>query len=108
MNAKHASAKHSIGFTESKTLNKLLSKARANVILQSESGDQFVLAKVSSAQSFYVGESDDFEEEIKATRANKKLMRFLDKRGEEAKKGKLIPVPEVEKKLGLKKRNGRK
>ena len=94
---------------ESKVLNDLLNKARrANVILRSESGDQFVLAKVSSAQSFYVGESDDFEEEIKATRANKKLMKFLDKRGEEAKKGKLIPMAEVEKRLGLKKRNGRK
>ena len=93
---------------ESKTLNDLLNKARrANVILRSESGEQFVLAKVSSAQSFYVGESDDFEEEIKATRANKKLMKFLDKRGGEAKKGKLIPMAEVEKRLGLKKRNGR-
>src|SRR5574341_1917548 len=89
----------------SKTLNDLLKKARrANVILRSESGEQFVLAKVSSAQSFYVGDSNDFEEEIATTRANKKLMKFLDKRGAQAKKGKLIPMSEVEKKLGLKKR----
>ena len=92
----------------SKTLNDLLKKARrANVILRSESGEQFVLAKVSSAQSFYVGDSDDFEEEVKATRSNKKLMKFLDKRGAEAKRGKLIPMAEVERRLGLKKRNGR-
>jgi hypothetical protein len=92
----------------SKTLNELLKKARrANVILRSESGEQFVLAKVSSAQSFYVGDSDDFEEEVKATCSNKKLMKFLDKRGAEAKKGKLIPMAEVERRLGLKKRNGR-
>ena len=90
----------------SKTLNDLLKKARrANVLLRSASGEQFVLAQVSSVQSFYVGESNDFDEEIRMTRANKKLMRFLDKRGEAGKKGKLIPIAEVEKRLGLKKRN---
>jgi hypothetical protein len=92
----------------SKTLNALLKQARtANVLLRSESGEQFVLAKVSSAQSFYVGDSDDFDEEIKMTRANQKLMRFLDKRGEQAKQGALIPMAEVEKRLGLKKRKRR-
>ncbi len=91
----------------SKTLNDLLKKARrANVILRSESGEHFVLAKVSSVQSFYVGESEDFDEEIKTTRANKKLMKFLDKRGASAKKRKLISMSEVEKGLGLKKRKG--
>src|SRR5437762_1175685 len=94
--------------TQSKTLNALLKQARqTNVLLRSESGEQFVLAKVSSAQAFYVGESDDFDEEIKLTRANKKLMKFLDQGGEQAKKGKLIPLGEVEKRLGLKKRNRR-
>ena len=92
----------------SKTLNDLLKKARdANVLLRSESGEQFVLAKVSSVQSFYVGDSDDFGEEIKMTRANKKLMKFLEKRCEQAKKGGLIPMEQVEKRLGLKKRNRR-
>ncbi len=89
----------------SKSLNELLKKARlANVILRSENGEQFILAKVTSGQAFYVGDSEDFDEEIRATRANKKLMRFLDQRGEQAKKGKLIPIDEVEKKLGLRKR----
>ena len=92
----------------SKVLNELLKKARdANVLLRSESGEQFVLAKVSSVQSFYVGDSDDFGEEIKMTRANKNLMSFLDKRGEKAKKGGLIPMEEVERILGLKKRKKR-
>lgn len=90
-----------------KTLNDLLKKARtANVLLRSENGEQFVLAKVSSVLSFYVGDGDDFDEEIKTTRANKKLMKFLDQRGEQARRGKLIPMAEVEKRLGLKKRNG--
>jgi hypothetical protein len=93
---------------ESKTLNDLLKKARnANVLLRSETGEQFVLAKVSSAQSFYVGYSDDFDEEVKLTRVNKKLMKFLDQRGEKTKKGNLIPMAEAEKSLGLKKRNKR-
>ncbi|HEY9152203.1 MAG TPA: hypothetical protein VIN60_04900 [Anaerolineales bacterium] len=93
---------------ESKALNDLLKKARnGNVLLRSESGEQFVLAKVSSAQSFYVGDSDDFDEEVKLTRANKKLMKFLDQRGEKAKKANLIPMAEVEKSLGLKKQNKR-
>lgn len=93
--------------SRSKILNDLLEKARrANVVLRSESGEQFVLAKVSSAQAFYIGDSEDFDEEIRATRANEKLMKFLDKRGEQAKKGKLIPMTEVEKRLGLGKRKG--
>ena len=47
----------------SKILNDLLKKARdANVLLRSESGEQFVLAKVSSVQSFYVGDSDDLRD----------------------------------------------
>ncbi len=73
---------------------------------KNEQGEHFVLAKVSSVQSFYVGESENFDEEIKTTRANKKLMKFLDKRGASAKKRKLIPMSEVEKGLGLKKRKG--
>ena len=73
------------------------------LLLRSESGEQFVLAEVSSVQSFYVGTSDDFDEEIKMTRANKNLMKFGDKRGEQPKKGELIPMKEVEKRLGLKK-----
>jgi len=85
-----------------KILNDLLKKAcDANVAFTFR--EQFVLAKVSSVQSFYVGTSDDFDEEIKMTRANKNLMKSLDERGEQPKKGELIPMKEVEKRLGLKK-----
>ena len=66
-----------------------------------------LLRGLPAPKSFYVGNSNKFDEEIKMTRANKKLMKFLDQRGEQAKKGKLIPMAEVEKKLGLKKRNKR-
>lgn len=91
-----------------KAVNELLQQARrANVLLRSESGEQYVLAKVPSARAFYVGESDDFAEEIGLTRANKELMRFLDKRGKQAASGKLIPMTQVEKRLGLKKRGKR-
>lgn len=90
---------------QSTTLSDLLERARnANVLLRSENGEQFILAKVSSVQAFDVGDSDDFDEEIKMTRANKKLMQFLDERGEQAKTGKLIPLEEVEERLGLSKR----
>ena len=65
------------------------------------------MISVSSARSFYVGETDDFDEEIKLTRANKALMKFLDMRGRvaSAKKERLIPIKEVERNLGLKRRN---
>lgn len=66
-----------------------------------------LLRGLPAPQSFYVGNSANFDEEIKMTRSNKKLMKFLDQRGEQAKKGKLIPMAEVEKRLGLKKRNKR-
>ncbi len=92
----------------SKSVNELLKKARrANLLARSESGEQFIIAKISSAHSFHVGDSEDFEEEIKTTRANKKLMKFLDERGREAKKGKLISMAQVEKELGLKKRRSK-
>ena len=91
---------------QSTTLSDLLEMAsNANVLLRSENGEQFILAKVSSVRAFDVGESDDFDEEIKMTRANKKLMQFLDERGEQAKNGKLIPLEEVEERLGLTKRS---
>ena len=61
----------------------------------------------SALEDFYVGASADFDAEIKLTRGNKKLMRFLDKRGAQAKRGELIPMAEVEKRLGLKKRKKR-
>ena len=74
---------------------------RRSVILESASGEQFVLARVTNMQSFYVGASDDFEEEIKATRKNKRLMKLLDKRARTAKQEKGIPLAQVRRRLGL-------
>jgi hypothetical protein len=86
----------------SKALSDLLKKARsANVLLRSAEGEQFVLAKVGGVQAFYVGSSEDFAKEVKATRANKKFMKFLDQRGAQAKAGKGIRHEAVRKRLGL-------
>lgn len=66
----------------SKTLNELLKMAqRTDLILRSADGAQYVLARVTNTQAFYVGRSDDFDKEIAATRKNKRLMKFLGERG---------------------------
>ena len=89
--------------TRSKEINGLLKKARnANLLLRSVEGEQYVLAKISGIEAFYVGNDRDFAEEIKKTRANKKMMKFLDKRAARAKKQRGIPLEEVEAQLGLK------
>ncbi len=86
----------------SKTLIALLKKAsKTNLLLRSVDGEEFLLAKVAGFQDFFVGDSDDFEEEIKATRANKKLMKFLDKRRAQVRPGQGIRIKEVRKQLGL-------
>lgn len=88
--------------TRSKTLNNLLEQARAtNVLVRSATGEQFILARISDAQAFYVGSSNDFGDEVKATRANKKLMKFLDARGAKAKDNKRASLADVRKELGL-------
>ncbi len=70
-------------------------------------GQRFILTPIEKGVSgkvwvgFEVGEGDN--EDITK---NKDLMRFLSKRAERSKKKKLIPIEEVEKELGLKKRGG--
>jgi hypothetical protein len=86
--------------SRSKAINELLKQAQAaNILLRSSNGEQFILARISDVQSFYVGSSNDFAEEVKATRANKKLMKFLDERGAKAKKGKRTSLASVRKEL---------
>ena len=88
---------------KSKALTELLKQARnANVLVQSEEGEQFVLAKVASTLDFNVGRSKDFVKEVKATRANKRLMKYLDQRGAQAKPGKDMRIEEVRAKLEVK------
>ena len=86
----------------SKTVNDLLKKARQrDVLLESADGEHFVLARVTDLQSFVVGDSDDFAEEVAATRHNKRLMKFLDERATESKGQKRLPIAEVRRRLGL-------
>lgn len=88
--------------TKSKTLSDLLKKARRkDLFLQSADGEQFVLARVTDLQAFYIGSSDDAEREIEMTRKNKRLGKFLDERGAAGKTGKNKPLVEVRRRLGL-------
>lgn len=85
---------------KSETLNDLFKKARRqDLILQSTDGEQFVLARVTDMQAFYVGNSDDLEQEIAMARQNKKLMKFLDERGAARETGQGIPLDEVKRRL---------
>ncbi|RMF67127.1 MAG: hypothetical protein D6743_05375 [Calditrichaeota bacterium] len=85
--------------TKEKFLFDLLMTAQEEgVILETTDGQQFVLLSLEDWQSFDVGDSDDFGQEVKATAENKALMTFLaGRRGN----GKRIPMAEVKKKLGL-------
>jgi hypothetical protein len=87
---------------KSKTLSDLLKKAhRKDLFLQSPDGEQFVLARVTDLQAFYIGSSDDVDREIEMTRKNKRLMRFLDERGAASQTGKGKSLAEVRRRLGL-------
>lgn len=88
--------------SQSKILNDLLKKAkRGDVLLQSPDGERFVLSRVTHLEAFEVGNSDDFAEEVKATRKNKRLMKYLDARTAKSKGQKKIPIAEVRRRLGL-------
>ena len=68
----------------SKKLNELLKMAqRSDLILQSADGAQYVLARVTNTRAFYVGRSDEFDEEIVTTRKNKRFMKFLSERSQD-------------------------
>jgi hypothetical protein len=67
---------------------KLLEQAQEDeLLLRTTDGSEFTLAAV-----------DDFEEEIRRTRANKELMAFLEER---AKEPATIPLEEVKRQLGI-------
>jgi hypothetical protein len=87
---------------KSKTLSDLLKKARRkDLFLQSADGEQYILARVTDLQAFYIGSSDDAEREIEMTRKNKRLSKFLDERGAASKTGKKKSLAEVRQRLGL-------
>ena len=51
--------------------------------------------------TFYVGDSDDFAEEVKAASQNKELMKFLSERTKKSKNGKRTSIEKVREELGL-------
>jgi hypothetical protein len=68
------------------------------VILETTDGQQFVVLSLDEWKGFDVGESDDFEQEVKATAENEELMAFLSRRRSN---GKRIPMADVKKELGI-------
>jgi predicted transcriptional regulator len=86
----------------SRTLRTLLQKARREgLIIQSPEGEQFILSPLGGWRAFYVGESEDFAEEVKATSQNKELMKFLAERAKKSKNSKRTPIEKVREELGL-------
>ena len=67
----------------SKAVNDLLKLARkGDLILESSDGSRYFMTRIKNAQAFQIDyDGDNFDEEIKATRKNKELMKFLDQRG---------------------------
>ena len=75
-----------------RTLNDLLKQAQEeSLILETEDGHEFVLAKL-----------DDFDHEIELTRQSEEFMRLLDSRGQEKA---TIPLREARARLGVGKNN---
>jgi hypothetical protein len=73
---------------DSEEILKLLEQAREDdLLLRTTDGSEFTLTA-----------ADDFDEEIRRTRANKELMAFLDER---AKEPATIPLEDVKRELGL-------
>ena len=73
---------------------------RVDLILESTDGTKYVLAKVRDSLAFYVGDEENFDSEVAATRKNKKLMEFLDERGSKARTETETSLAEVKKQLG--------
>lgn len=91
----------------SKTVQALFKQARRKgLILQSSTGERFVLSPIPTGDwaGFDVGDSADFAEEARVTAKNRELAKFLSTRNREHKPGTGIPIEEVRKTLGLKKR----
>lgn len=85
--------------TEQEFLFDLLMKVEEEgLILQTNNGQQFVLLSLVDWQGFDVGDSDDFEEEVRATSENKALMAFLTERKSD---GERVPMKDVKELLGL-------
>ena len=85
--------------TQAKFLFNLLTKVpEEGVILQTTDGQQFVVLSLAGWKGFSVGDSDNFEQEVKATAENQELLAFLATRRSN---GKRIPMADVKQQLGL-------
>jgi len=83
---------------EQKFLSSLLMEVQEEgLILQTADGQRFVLLSLEGWQGFDVGDSDDFEQEVKATAENKALMAFLVERRSN---GKRVSMADVKRQLG--------
>ena len=90
----------------SKTMQTLFRQARRKgLILESSTGERFVLTPIPWDEwvGFDVGEGD-FAEEVKLTASNRDLAKFLSNRNRKHKPGTGIPIDEVHRRLGLKKK----
>ena len=76
----------------------LMKVEEEGLILQTNDGQQFVLLSLEDWQGFDVGDSDDFEEEVRTTSENKALMTFLAERKRD---GERVPMKDVKELLGL-------
>jgi hypothetical protein len=73
---------------QSTDVHPLLAQARhEDILLSAADGSEFILSAV-----------DDFDHEIARTRKNKKLMAFLDERGQQ---DETVPLNAVKQQLGL-------
>jgi hypothetical protein len=86
----------------SEQLNEIFKLAQTtDLLLKLADGTKFYLAHVTNEQTFFVGDDEDFEQEIIATRRNEALMQFLDKRGARARSQRGTPIEQVRQQLGL-------
>ncbi|MGD2182756.1 hypothetical protein [Lusitaniella coriacea] len=84
---------------EQKSLIDLLKIVKEEgVILQATDGQQFVVLPLEDWQGFDVGNSDDFEQEVKATSENKALMALLAERRSSEKR---VSMADAKEQLGL-------
>ena len=68
------------------------------LILQTIDGQSFMLSSLEGWQSFNVGPSDDFEQEVRATSENQELATFLaQRRSDEGR----VSLEDVKSELGL-------
>lgn len=86
--------------SRSKIVNELLTlAAQDDLLLQTADGTQFVLSRLTQAESFQIGESDELVQELTESRKNDAFMKFLDQRGSRAKGRRGTPLAEVREKL---------